>query len=113
MTIPAVPPARRLSAIVLPATTRSPSPPSWTGVRRPRSPTTSTRWGTVTREPQAAKAGFLYAQGDTSMTRDWVLTLLAISPLVLAGVIVILALIRKPAPNESDSPTAQASARHD
>jgi hypothetical protein len=47
------------------------------------------------------------------MTRDWVLTLLAISPLVLAGVIVIQALIRKPAPNESDSPTAQASARHD
>ena len=47
------------------------------------------------------------------MTRDWVLTLLAISPLLLAGVIVILALIRKPTLNESDSPTAQASARHD
>ena len=47
------------------------------------------------------------------MTRDWVLTLLAVSPLFLLGVIVILALVRKPAPNERDSPAAQASARRD
>ena len=47
------------------------------------------------------------------MTRDWVLTLLAMSPLFLAGVIVILALLRKPAQNEHGNPAAQVSARRD
>ena len=46
------------------------------------------------------------------MTRDWVLTQLAMSPLFLAGVIV-LALLRKPAQNERDNPAAQVSARRD
>jgi hypothetical protein len=47
------------------------------------------------------------------MTRDWLLTLLAMSPLFLPGGIVILALLRKPAQNERDNPAAQVSARRD
>ena len=47
------------------------------------------------------------------MTRDWLLTLLAMSPFFLAVVIVIVALVRKPARNERVSPAAQASARRD
>ncbi len=47
------------------------------------------------------------------MWRDWLLTLLAMSPLFLAGGILILALVRKPAQNERVSPAAQASAHPD
>jgi hypothetical protein len=47
------------------------------------------------------------------MTRDLLLTLLAMSPLILAGGILILALVRKPAQNERISPAAQASAHPD
>jgi hypothetical protein len=47
------------------------------------------------------------------MTRDWLLTLLAMSLPFLAGGILILALVRKPAQNERVSPAAQASAHPD
>jgi hypothetical protein len=43
------------------------------------------------------------------MTRDWVLTLLTMSPLFVAGAIVILALFRKPAQNERALLTAKTS----
>jgi hypothetical protein len=44
------------------------------------------------------------------MTQDWVLTLLAMSPLFLAGGIVTLALLPKPAQNERVRGTAEARA---
>ena len=46
------------------------------------------------------------------MTRDWLLTLLAMSPFLLAATIVVLALIRKPAQTEHVRRTAEAHA-HD
>jgi hypothetical protein len=39
-------------------------------------------------------------EGEITMTRDWLLTLLAMSPLLFAATIVVLALFRKPAQNE-------------
>ena len=36
----------------------------------------------------------LATEGDPTMTRDWLLTLLALSPYFLAGTILLLALIR-------------------
>ena len=44
------------------------------------------------------------------MTRDWVLTLLAMSPVFVAGAMVVLALIRKRAQNERALRTAKTSA---
>ena len=42
------------------------------------------------------------------MTRDWLLTLLAMSPFLFAATMVVLALIRKPAQNERVGRTAEA-----
>jgi hypothetical protein len=47
------------------------------------------------------------------MTRDWLLTLLALSPSLLAAAIVAPALIRKPAQNEQGRRAAEPSAPRD
>ena len=44
------------------------------------------------------------------MTRDWLLTLLAMSPFLFAATMVVLALIRKPAQYERVRRTAEACA---
>lgn len=47
------------------------------------------------------------------MTRDWLLTLLAMSPYFLAATIVVLALIQKPARIGQDRPASDWCALHD
>ena len=44
------------------------------------------------------------------MTRDWLLTLLAMSPFLFAATMVVLALVRKPTQNERVRRTAEARA---